>query len=218
MAARVVLTDDKSCLNHCGGASGTKDSGMRSALLVLIALPLTTPLIAQEADSLVARPVAPVVRKNVCPFECCVYREWTAIGEISVYATEGDTTAVAFTMSDGQSFTAIEGNVHLERLGLVAVHRTVTDTVYDTYHFEPGDSILVLDYVGEGFFTAWLDGQLEVTEAFWWFLDPEEDGDPAWTVVAEPDPHWWVRVQTKDDRNGWIYMNEARVTNADACG
>ncbi len=143
-----------------------------------------------------------------------------------MYATEGDTTVVAFAIKDGEAFTAIEGNVHLQRLGLVAVHRSVTDTVYDTYHFEPGDTLLVLDYVGEGFFTAWLDGRLEVTEAFWWFENPDEhsaDADapiagPAWTVVAEPDPHWWVRVQTKDDRNGWIYMNEAHVTNADACG
>ena len=194
---------------------------MRSALLALVALSLTTPLIAQEADSLVARPVAPVVRKNVCPFECCVYREWTAIGEIPVYAAEGDTTVVAFTMSDGEPFTAIEGNVHLDRLGLVAVHRSVTDTIYDTYHYESGDTLVVLDYLGEGFFTAWLSGRMLEVEGFWMFEDPDEhetDNGPAWTVVAEPDPHWWVRVQTVDDRNGWIYMNEARVTNADACG
>lgn len=194
---------------------------MRLALLALVALPVTTPLIAQEADSLVPRPVAPLVRKNVCPFECCVYRDWTAIGEIPVYAAEGDTTVVAFTLSDGQSFIAIEGNVHLERLGQVAFHRAVTDTVYDTYHYEPGDTLVVLDYVGEGFFTAWLGGQMTEVEAFWMFEDPDEGGTgegAPWTVIAEPDPHWWVRVQTKDDRNGWIYMNEARVTNADACG
>ncbi len=204
----------------------TKDSCMRAVLLTLIAfLSITTPLIAQ-ADSLVARPVAPIIRRNVCPFECCTYREWTAVGEIPVYATEGDTTAVAFTIKDSESFTAIEGNMHLHRLGLVAVHRSVTDTIYDTYHFEPGDTLLVLDYVGEGFHTVWRGGSLEEIEAFWRFEDPDEHGadadapitGPAWTVVAEPDPHWWVRVQTKDDRNGWIYMNKAHVTNADACG
>ncbi len=199
---------------------------MRSALLTLVALPLTTSLVAQEADSLVSRPVAPVIRRNVCPFECCVYREWTAIGEIPVYATENDPTVAAFTLSDGESFIAIEGNVHLDRLGLVAIHRSVTDTVYDTYHYEAGDTLVVLDYVGEGFFNAWLGGRMLEVEAFWMFEDPDKHGTvddptidgPAWTVVAEPDPHWWVRVQTKDDRNGWIYMNEARVTNADACG
>src|SRR5262249_5479722 len=109
-------------------------------------------------------------------------------------------------------------------------------------HFEPGDTLWILDYSGEGAFHVWTQCRfdwLEVTE----LADPRlEDLEGVYAVRERPGSQpgkkpsgpylrlvrdavteWWVHVRTLDGREGWINVDEphargASIDNADACG
>src|SRR3954469_2409921 len=50
---------------------------------------LTLQFFAQEPDKPVqmGKPKLPFVQKDVCPFECCTYRDWTAKQNTTLYNT-----------------------------------------------------------------------------------------------------------------------------------
>jgi len=150
-------------------------------------------------------------RQGACPFECCTYRQWTAEGPIPVVARERATGAAAFTMPAGQQFQADSGNVWVTGLQLVAVVDSVADRPY--WAFGPGDTLVVLDHLGEGHFNVWHDGEVRDVAGFWMF------GPETARVLGRPRSEWWVHVTLPDGRTGWFEAADSlRIVGADACG
>ncbi len=170
---------------------------------------------------LAQRPAAPIRIEGACPFECCTYGPWTTTEPTAVYAQPDDTTAApAFTVPAETALDASTGHVLLTRLGRAVARDSVT--LYlgyeDTRSAAPGDSLLVLDYVGEGAYRAWHDGGVVQLDGLAAFAVPGEDG-PALERLSEPEQQWWARVQTPDGRAGWLWMDRTpSVQGADACG
>ena len=80
-----------------------------------------------------------------------------------------------------------------------------------------GDTLLILDKVGEGFRRVWLDGAVLQTDAVSGLVP--EGGVPAADILVEPRQEWWVRIRTGDGRTGWLWMDRTpRMEGADACG
>ena len=70
----------------------TKVSWLRQAgsscLAVTLLLALTSGIPAQVSKGRsIPAPQLPYYAKNKCPFEGCVYREWTALKDLSIYGT-----------------------------------------------------------------------------------------------------------------------------------
>jgi hypothetical protein len=167
------------------------------------------------------RPPEPYLVEGACPFEGCIYREWTAREPLRVYQTAGDTAELAFTLPAGTRFTAETGHVRLKKLGVVIIHRSLHQYGYDGggRRFEPGDTLYVLDYLGEGFYSVWYNGEiLEATD--YWYAPDEITAENREMVRAiqlrEPEPEWWTRISLPDGRTGWLFMREANVEGADA--
>jgi hypothetical protein len=160
--------------------------------------------------------------EGACPFECCTYREWTARNSFPVYASERDTTNVTFTIGEGESFSAMTGNVHVTQLGLVHVLEPFSPYSRnpDGALFQAGDTLIVLDYLGEGGFMVWYRGELLAARGYWLpearITEANRDRVPG-VLIQEAETEWWVMVRTQNGRTGWIRMREARVANADAC-
>lgn len=209
-------------MNDVGGRNGSRVA--RAAALALAAaawlLP-AAPVAAQPPDSV-------RVRRGACPFECCQYGEWTAGTPIPAYAVEGEATAApAFLLQPGESFQALDGNVHVERVGVVEVTRPVRPFTLaerpDQPELAPGDTIYVLDYLGEGYYRVWWAGTALTAEGFW--ARPGEARSRAGSTEidgrlrVEPRARWWVHVRTVGGESGWIEMREGvRVAGNDACG
>lgn len=158
-------------------------------------------------------PAEVLVRRGACPFECCIYREWRAASAIPVMRAERDVGAPLLTMASGETFRADSGNVHITGIAIVVINDSVGDPPY--WSFSPGDTVVVLDHVGEGHFNVWHDGEVKEAEGFW-----VEGRQP---VVAELlgryATEWWVHVTTEDGRTGWIRADVAEsIMGADACG
>lgn len=86
----------------------------------------------------------------------------------------------------------------------------------------PGDTLYVLDYLGEGHYRVWYEGTVLTTYEFWDRPELEDRWrrpDAEGTMTVEPRTRWWVRVRTPAGERGWIEMKEGvRVRGHDACG
>lgn len=171
-----------------------------------------------DARSVSQRPTAPVRIDGACPFEGCQYGTWTTSGETVVYETAGDTTSAAFSVPAGTELDAPTGFVLVTRVGRSVAERPaeVFVSFEDRIPVAAGDTVLVLDYEGEGSYRVWHDGRIGFASE----VAPLDGLNPANTPfrsIVEPEQQWWARVTAPDGRAGWLWMDRTpSVTGADA--
>lgn len=180
-----------------------------------------TPTVPQDETDVVpkrsvAGPELPYLIDGACPFECCTYGSWTAERALTAYSTPGDTTGVAFTIEAGTSFEADSGYVAVTQAGLAIVDQPmqVWRGAEDSRAVAPGDTLYLLDYVGEGIYNAWLADSL-------YQIEPAVSSVPDYRTLREPEQTWWVHTVLPDGRAGWLWMDQNRngaVGGYDACG
>ena len=132
---------------------------------------------------------------------------------------EGDSSAIAFTIKPGEQFTAIKGNVHVVKLGVVVITEP-----FDA--FSKDDNIFVLSYKGEGFYDIWYKGKvLSDIEQFW--IDKSSKSSSKALLKQPPQIVWWVLVKNKDGKQGWLmlqnisnngFLLNEKIDGMDACG
>jgi hypothetical protein len=159
-------------------------------------------------------PDSVLLRRGACPFECCAYGEWALRDSASIFTEARAAAAVAFTMPDSTRFRADSGFVRVTELQLLALTDTVDQRPYAT-RFLPGDTVVVLDYVGEGHWRVWHNGRVYEVEGFW--------GAEVQPLVAEMlgsyDREWWAHITAADGRKGWLLIKPPmQLIGADQCG
>jgi hypothetical protein len=191
-----------------------------AALLCALALTLGGPAAAaaQEEPTGIerwpkaARPQAPVMRQGACPFECCRYGRWIVSQPTVVRRRPTGTAPVAFRLAAGARVLADTGFVRVDTIGLVVLREPYLDRMNDI-PYVAGDSLLVLDYIGEGVYNGWLRGRAVQTEVFWL-----GEGPGVARVVRHPSMQWWVRVRDRRGRTGWVDMATTAVDGNYGCG
>jgi hypothetical protein len=73
------------------------------------------------------RPDLPFFDWNACPFEGCVYRQWTARGPVVVYDTWKRTRREAAHLSTGDSVLAVTGVVITYRPGIIRMNHDMPE-------------------------------------------------------------------------------------------
>lgn len=159
-------------------------------------------------------PDSVLARANACPFECCVYGTWVAAVEIPMFVEPRRAGSPAFTVSAGDSLRADSGVVFITSIALVAVTDTVFSGPAKRVWMVPGDTLVLLDPIGEGFWTAWRRGEIlrEVPP----FFESWSRESGAGRLIGKLAREWWVRA-TARGRTGWFTPDRFRVTGADAC-
>lgn len=192
------------------------------AITLLASLAPSGSIVAQQPDTVAGvderfvrapRPKAPVVVSGACPFECCHYGDWKLLGAASVRRRPSDTAPMSFWLKRGQAVFADSGFVQVDTIGLVVMRANHVDAMYKT-PFASGDTLLVLDYLGEGQYNAWWRGYSIQVESFWDAPGPKSAG----SIVRQLSMRWWARVRDARGRRGWMDMDKVRVSGADACG
>jgi hypothetical protein len=172
-----------------------------------------------SADPVVARWAARVPdsllhRTGACPFECCVYRTWTPTGEVPLREQPRRSLPIVQRLPAGEPFQADSGFVRITGISVLAVADSV-DAGPAT--FGPGDTLVVLDYLGEGRWNVWDGRRVQEVSGFW----GAEVANPKAELIggAEYAREWWVHATTRDGVRGWIDADSvARLSGADACG
>lgn len=162
----------------------------------------------------------PLVERPACPGEGCSFGEWLACDTVSVFLHEGDTTALAGRLLPGEPMTVHDGAVIVRTPGIVAVQRDGPRGFSQAGEvaLAPGDTVYVLNYLGEGVFNAWVRDTLMEVEVFWpwddWLVG--DDHDYAGEVVQEADTEFWLRVAAPGGGEGFVLVDRAALAAANS--
>ena len=152
-------------------------------------------------------PPVPFEDAGACPFEGCVYREWTAKAVVNVRAERRRDAPVAFSLQAGERVTALTGVVVTLKPGRVEFRQPKTlSSAPKPIRIEPGQTLYLLTYQGEGFTKAWFNGALYRDVDASDFLNAVCDFQPdrcMGRVVERWQSEWWVNVRTRSGRLGW---------------
>lgn len=179
--------------------------------LLFAVLMVLLPSVAPTADL----PPAEYIDKGACPFECCVYRDWTVESDTVAYAVPDKSAKVIGLLKAGAIVQAITGEVHS------IPTRFVVNRPHAAY--KPGDVLWVYTYLGEGHFKVWRDGAMQEEDLGFSPYGGSagarcENKEQCWgQLEKELTFTWWVKVRTKEGREGWSNRPE-HFGNKDACG
>jgi hypothetical protein len=190
-------------------------------------------LLLAAATLVRAQPALPYLDWKACPFEGCVYGEWTARKSVTVYDTWKSPRRPVAKLSPGDRVKAETGLVITYRPGVIRIARDVP-----AQHLKRGETILTYAYRGEGVYAAFVRGryepEFEIPPAKWppvpsackqdgscaigrtpeCFLQcvggPGCTGDdcPA-TFLTLGKKEWWARITLPGSRPAWIQVNPA---------
>ena len=168
-----------------------------------------------------ASPPIPFEDVGACPFEGCVYRDWIANSAVVVSTDRRVGAPVAFTLSKGDQVRAITGIVVTLKPGRVQFRKAVDLwTTAGTLHVEPGETLYLLTYHGEGATAAWFKGrlydQVDGSEFFNGLCDVNP-GACNGTIIEKPQRVWWVRLRSMRGLTGWTKEPE-KFDNKDLLG
>jgi putative ABC transport system permease protein len=210
LAAALLTGCDRPARDEAPDVAGAPDVSPAPDSAAITASPIDAALARWEArlpDSLRHR-------HGACPFECCVYRTWRGTGEVPLRDAPERPAPITFRIPAGEPFNADSGFVRITGVSVLAVEESVNA---GPTTFAPGDTLVVLDYVGEGFFNVWDSERVWQVSGFW----GAEVGDPKASLVGGDRyaREWWVHASTGGGRKGWLDADSvARIQGVDACG
>jgi hypothetical protein len=179
------------------------------AMTRLVVLPLLlvmtgSPSMDLEARQAPAGPPMPFVDDGACPFEGCVYRDWTANASVQVFDRHCcvylESPKPTFTVKRGDVVTAMTGVEIFTKAGLGTI-----DLAHEFYVGSPefpresgqtislkqGDVVYLLTYHGEGEYRAWFNGKLGTIDT------------AAGVQVKRGEHVWWVKIRNSAGQIGW---------------
>lgn len=137
-----------------------------------------------------------------CPGEYCRYGRWALEEGTRLLAEPEVSSDSVGYIPAGEAFCADSGLVMVDPSGFFVVDGDVPELEFATYRpqFRPGDSVTVLNYRSEGYWTVlWRDSLLP---AYGYWTELEE---PPVRAIRSAENWWWAHVAEEANRpGGWI--------------
>ena len=138
-------------------------------------------------------PPIPFDDEGACPFEGCIYREWTANAPVRVLTERRQDAPLAFEVAKGSPVTALTGVVSTVVPGIVELTAPVeVQTAQGVVPMRAGEVFFLLTYQGEGFGKVWIKDRV-YTDVDLSRFKPKRNA----TAV------WWVKVRNQRGQVGW---------------
>ena len=195
-------------------------------LAVLLAVTL-------QASGPTGPPPMPYEDVGACPFECCLYRDWTAQTKLTAYESHDPRSPkrVLFTIAPAERVTAMTGVVRTTAPGEARVEAPTVLEVYskrfpradpEKLTLAPGSRLYLLTTQGEGWRSGWYAGRLLESFDSWKLGRPDDCA--RWQkctgiIEREPESEWWVRLRNARGKVGWVLMprNRQAFTGTSGC-
>lgn len=170
------------------------------------------------------KPALPFHDWDVCPFECCTYRDWSLSRPVAFHRTHDKTSPIVFQLDAGQSVTGVTGVAITTKYGTTKVLKDHADFAVSEdddrvpLSAKAGETLYTLNYQGEWMTLFWREGRLysggipgprdcELTPESCEYLWPESSAEET----------WWVMVRGPGGEIGWSDETGA-FEHMDACG
>jgi hypothetical protein len=166
----------------------------------------------------------PAVMEGACEGEGCE-AEYEAMACRPVKLVASPTNAAAVAVLREGDTVDVRMDLHLDKPGVVVLKRDIE--VPDEWNTEPGiappplrfkagDTLLLLNYIGEGFWKGLHGGRIMEVEEFWGGPGQAERGDKdsAQAAVATgtaPVIRTWLRISRGDQVVGWWLADTTRA-------
>lgn len=151
------------------------------------------------------------IAKDVCPFECCRYGNWTVLEDTDLVSSPGSSHVVG-TAKKGSRVVGLTGEVHLKPDPVVVL--TEGDLPKNSIAF-------ILDYGGEGYGHVYTRGKVVDTLLGYakYCFRPSETcwGETLLPSTEREKQIWWVKVRLPSGIVGWTDKPDD-FGDKDACG
>ena len=191
-----------------------KRPGSDSSCFSLFAIIFISAFFPAADASSVEAPKSVYIDKGACPFECCRYGSWTVRKTTTAHISPDTFSDRAGEYQSGAKVTALSGEVH------TVPGRFIVKKAHARY--TPGDTILVLTYLGEGHFKIWFNERMYVEDLN---FSPAggstgkrcEVGRYCWgELTGKLKSSWWIKIKNADGWIGWTNQGE-NFDGKDAC-
>jgi hypothetical protein len=169
-----------------------------------------------RADSL--RVKAPRILRDFCEGEGCMFPYTiVACSTLTLRSADADDAREVGRVNIGDTAIVETGNLHLYAPGLAVLrrdHAVVHETSlpdgmvsYDTVQLVHGDTVLIWENHGEGYWAVEHKRRRMIVEEFWSgpasiVSSRYEEQEPA-VSLSKPDAISWRRLRLRDGRAGW---------------
>ncbi|MEK7854570.1 MAG: hypothetical protein AAB288_00645 [Acidobacteriota bacterium] len=116
-----------------------------------------------------------------------------------------NSASIAFRLKKGERVRGLTGSVITSQAGEV---RVLKRTKIGRFTAQPGDTLYLMTYVGEGFHRVWFKGKI---------TDEETYDKTIFRQIREPKAVWWVNVRNSKGQIGWSREPD-NFGNKDQCG
>jgi hypothetical protein len=189
----------------------------RKLMVMLPLISVISLLVSAASAPSPVKPALPYLDWGACPFECCVYSNWTAVRRTDLLSARRAGASVAFQLKAGERAYAVTGVVVTSRPGRVEILEPITlGQEPNVVSLHPGDLIFTLHYKGEGYDLFWFNGRTYSDQIHWDGIGIPP-GVTAFRVLEQPTTVWWVKIRNKSGLIGWSRTPED-FTDNDACG
>lgn len=165
-------------------------------------------------------PPMPFVVDHACPGEGCSLGHWLACRDLTLRRAPRMNSEIVFHVHRGQKLLATAARVIVEQPGIVVFTDTFRVgksegplTTRNSTLMTPRDTAFLVDYIGEGQWHWWRNGQIDEADLPW--SDPASDRPKhgAMTLVREPSSRWWVHA-TVGAKLGWVSIGAGDVAGS----
>lgn len=216
------------CVASCGESreARTADTSMRevasetaSSRRRAIARVATTDSVGAPLRSDTGRLHLPRVRPNFCEGEACSFNfPLVACTALTLRAADAINAPELGRVLPGDTVIVETGNLHIPTPGLVVMRRDAVITYvtaleasgiesHDSVRLAAGDSLLLLEYHGEGSWAVGYEGRWMIVDEFWGGpasrgSGRDDDALPA-ISVSKPEVINWLRLRPRRGETGW---------------
>jgi len=153
-------------------------------------------------------PALPFLDFKACPFEGCMYRQWTARKPAPLYDTWKQERRQVAQIGANEKVTGITGVVITFAPGLIRMDRDLPEQA-----LKQGDTLFTYAYRGEGFSAVWVNGKYDAEFDISFAKLPNGSGcggaHCAATYVDLGNKAWWAQVRLASGQVGWVAMDAA---------
>jgi len=195
-----------------------------SVLLAALAAGQQTP-VPKAAKPRAQEPALPVVDYDACPFEGCIFRQWTVTKTSTLYDTWRNNRKVIGRMTSGEEVEGLTG-VHITR----RPEKFLVKKAIPFFSLKAGDTVLQYQEFGEGYADLWANGVWH--KDFDW--SQTQDGEPTLTdggftlplvftdenitLIRRGVKEWWVQIRRADGKTGWAMSDGNNFAHMDRFG